>query len=444
MKLSYEKLLKWSLFLLIFSIPFCVRKFLFAFPMPFGNEYTTEYASAFLYGSDILLFIFMFLFFMRVRLAEFFEWVRGLGKTILFLALFLCISALSLLLAVNHGYAVYSLLRLILVASMALAIGFLARKKLVSLRNILCTLAVSAVCESVFGILQFVWQKSIGLRLLGEMVSGPGAKGIGTVVVNGTEFIRAYGTMPHSNILAAFLVLGLLSLFYLFLREGRLCLRVLEVAGIFIVLAGIFLTFSRSGWIIGAVGAFIVLLFGFWDVATRKRARELTFVFLLSLVLLLFAVGWAIFPRAHLSSNEGSVRDRWDYNRIGFALIASHPLGVGIGNELLYSYRSGFLSLYGLSRLEQWQPIHNLYLLIGSEIGLLGVISFVVLIAFLLFYKNRSFESRFSKTLLFVLLLSGLFDHFLWDMQLGRLMFWVVLGILIGTDVGPHSTTDSV
>lgn len=432
MKLSSKTLLRWSLLLLVFSIPFGARKFLFAFPMPFSNEYTAEYTSAFLYASDILLLIFMFFFFVRVQFADFFRWVRGLGKTALFLALFLCVSVLSLFLALGHTYAIYSLVRLILVASMALAVGFAVRKKLVSFRDIVGALAISAVCESVVGILQFVWQKSIGLWFLGETAFGPGVKEIGTVAVNGAKFIRAYGTMPHSNILAVFLVIGLLSLFYFFSREDRPHARALEISGIFIVLAGLFFTFSRSGWIVGAVGTLIALSFGFWDAATRKRAYELAFVFLLSLAILLAAVGWAVFPRAHLSSSEGSVRDRLDYDRMGLTLLASHPLGVGIGNELLYAYRGGFLDAYGLSHLEQRQPIHNLYLLVGSEIGIFGVASFVLLIIFLLCYKGDSFESRFSKTLLVVLLISGLFDHFLWDLQLGRLMLWIVVGVLFG------------
>ena len=36
--------------------------------------------------------------------------------------------------------------------------------------------------------------------------------------------------------------------------------------------------------------------------------------------------------------------------------------------------------------------------------------------------------------MLAALLLFGLFDHFLWDLQLSSLMLWVVIGILLGVD----------
>ena len=88
-----------------------------------------------------------------------------------------------------------------------------------NLRDIAAVVAVSAVFQSVVGFLQFILGKSVGLWFLGETAFGPGTPGIAKVTINGLQFARAYGTMPHANILAGFLVLGLLAFFYLFLSE---------------------------------------------------------------------------------------------------------------------------------------------------------------------------------------------------------------------------------
>jgi len=83
-------------------------------------------------------------------------------------------------------------------------------------------------------------------------------------------------------------------------------------------------------------------------------------------------------------------------------------------------------------------------LLIGSEIGVLGLSVFLVFLVkilisnfkFLIFKQTEDYKYlRFGiTTLMFAALLGfGLFDHFLWTLQPGRLMFWLVLGIIWGT-----------
>ena len=142
-------------------------------------------------------------------------------------------------------------------------------------------------------------------------------------------------------------------------------------------------------------------------------------------------LGWAISPRAHFSATEGPVSDRWNYNKIGLELIVSNPLGVGVGNQLFHTYSTNLFGKYDVNSLGQWQPIHNLYLIMGSEVGILGLLSFLAFVISLI-WQNRKSEIRISAIMLLALLMSGLFDHFLWDLQLGRLMLWVTIGILLG------------
>jgi len=276
-----------------------------------------------------------------------------------------------------------------------------------------------------------LFQKSVGLRILGETVIVPGMKGIARIGIDGGELLRVYGTMPHANILAGFLVIGLVSLFYLFLEEKKFMTEIVVSIGIFIVCMGLVFTFSRSGWIVAIFTIVLTLLLGFIKKDHRHNTTHLAVIIAICVALLLGVFGWAVFARAHLSSNEGPVIDRWNYDKIGIALLTSRPQGVGIGNELFYAYHNGFFADYGLNTQGQWQPIHNLFLLIGSEVGILGLVCFVFFLL-TLFFRRTDHEVQFAEIMLLGMLLFGLSDHFLWDLEAGRLMLWTVLGILMG------------
>jgi len=446
MKLSRANLMKWGILLFLFALPLGTKKFLFSFTTPFSNFYTSEYNSAFLFGTDILLIALLFLagrgFFAWLRV-----WFRQHKLPAVFLTLFLVLSMISVLSADYPLFSVYSFIHLLLAIAAGFSIAFSFREGMVNLRSALTAFSISAVFESIVGFLQFILGKSVGLWFLGETIFDSGTPGIAKITADGLQFVRAYGTMPHANILAGFLVLGLLSLFYLFLHEGKLVFKLSEAAGIFIVLAGLFLTFSRSGWITAAAATVLLVMGEFFaEKERRKRIVYLVSLILISCLLLLVFLGWAIFPRAALSSGEGPVADRWIYNKIGTELILSHPLGVGIGNELFYAYRNGFFEKYDVNSLGQWQPIHNLYLMISSETGIAGLIVFLVFVGWLLIFNFQfltsnqfpisKLQNTTSVIMLVSLLLFGLFDHFLWDLQLGRLMLWVVMGILLGVSSG--------
>ncbi|TSA44723.1 hypothetical protein D4R51_03220 [bacterium] len=435
------KFLHWGLLLFVFLIPFGTKKFLFDFPTPFRNYYTSEYTSAFLYGSDILFLVcFSFLFFLK-PLSWWGEHFKKFRAPLSSLGVFILISAISVLSADYPLFSIYSFGRLALGILSALMVGAALKSNIIRFREIAVAFSLAAVFQSIVGFLQFMLQKSVGLWFLGETVFVPGTPGIAGISVNGVNFARAYGTMPHANILAGFLVLGLIALFYLFLREERMIFRFLEIAGIFTVLTGLFLTFSRSGWITAAVAT---VLFALWelfaDKERRKKVLHLVSLILVSCLFLFIVLGWAIFARATLSPSEGPVADRWAYNKIGAELILSHSLGVGVGNQLFYTYHSGLFDKYNVNSWGQWQPIHNLYLMVGAETGILGLISFLVFVVLLIlrspgeggWSKVMSFELKVTLIMLLALLVSGLFDHFLWDLQLGRLMLWVVIGILLG------------
>ena len=90
-------------------------------------------------------------------------------------------------------------------------------------------------------------------------------------------------------------------------------------------------------------------------------------------------------------------------------------------------------------QLEKWQyqPVHNTYLLIFSELGAIGFVFFVLFIL----YKIREIIDKekgdFSRDLTYLsiciiipsFLFISFFDHYFWDIKLGVIIF--VLPIML-------------
>jgi len=79
--------------------------------------------------------------------------------------------------------------------------------------------------------------------------------------------------------------------------------------------------------------------------------------------------------------------------------------------------------------------ISDLFLLIASEIGILGLIFFILFLIQVIFYKIKTlgFKKIISNSFLLLFLsflVLGLIDHYFWTIQQSRLLFWFVLGLL--------------
>ena len=363
--------------------------------------------------------------------------------------LFVLFLSISIFFASYKLLAIYNFIRLALLVLTALAIAGILKRNLVRLENILAILVGLAAFQSIIAFFQFLNQKSLGFWFLGESILGPEIPGVAKIVVAGGKILRAYGTFPHPNILAAFLLLGLFSSYYFLFRnrETRDNRKITKfrfvnfshgVAAltVFLISLGLVLTFSRAAWVLGIfLTLFYIFLSKSYRLQTKYPLIILVFIFL-SIVLIM---GWLIFPRAQISLTEPSVSQRISYNELGWRLIKNNPWGIGLGNQVIYSVKNGFYQMLGMNQSWQWQPIHNIYFLIGSEIGVLGLLAFLALMAKSLIFNFALREGsrpagQFLILMMFLaLLLFGLFDHFFWTLQPGRLMFWLVLGIILGT-----------
>lgn len=432
--------------LAVFSIPLGTRA-LFGFVTP-GFD---EYESFFLYASDIALLLFLAL--LTLEDARWLSRIIGALPRAVTLggALMLLAAGVSLFAAPSLPLAFYVFARLLFGALFALGLAAAVSGKHVPTAFLFGSLAASGVFQAFLAFLQFKAQGSVGLSLLGEPLLGPLVGGAAKIIVEGGALLRGYGTLPHPNVLAAFLLVAFLTLSYFWLRRpgikkvwyGGAPLRSDIALGIalFAVAVGLALTFSRAGWLAaGAASALlaagIVLIKEF-----RIQAVRYAVLVLAMLMLLVSMLGWAIFPRATLSRSEPAVAYRLRYNDLGIELVKQNPLGVGVGNQVLYAVERGAYFELGMDKRWQWQPIHNIYLLAAAEIGLLGAFGFVVMLSAALWYGVSRFLYRGAERLeisvalaaLLALLALGFADHYLWTLQAGRLLLWSVLGILVGS-----------
>jgi len=423
---------------LVAAIPLGTRIFVYQFAA-FAGEYGTFY----IYASDFLLLACVILGLYRYKFSLF------QGKRSAWLIGFLAIAFISVASAQLTGLAFSQFDRLLLAALAALTLGRLLQEKKIKFDWLVGILGGVALVEAVLGISQFIKQGSVGLFLLGEPLLGSEIQGVAKVVVDGAKIVRVYGTFPHPNVLAAFLLVGLCALYYFWLRRpsvwkffGNFKTLASDIGfgtGIFIVSLGLLLTFSRTAWVI-AVGITAVLLI--YTLCNRQYyVQGIRFGILMFAVVLVLGFNFRPYlgSRLQLQADEPAVSLRAEYNRLAVDTIKSRPLGIGIGNQVPYAVMNGAYEKVGLPQPWQWQPVHNIYLLIAVETGVIGALLFLVFVARLLMEKWRkkqdqllNLQCAIACSMFAALLLFGLTDHFLWTLQPGRLLFWLAAGILIG------------
>lgn len=442
---TIKKLEQIAFYFLIFTLPWQTRIFLYS-----PDKNFSEWNSAFFYFTDSTI-IFLFTAFFVGKI--FLEQKNSLNKTrateisgkktnILVNAAaltFFFFAAISLFQISDYAIITYRFVKLL----EFLFLFFYVKNNtyFYPFKNIAAIAVFSALTQAAIGDWQYHTQKNIGLSWLGESVLSPNISGVAKIETAGVKLIRAYGTLPHPNIFAAFLAVAVFFLYYL-ISEKRIwdkkscrqninfCFRCLiSISLMFFLTYALFLSFSRS-----VISIFILLsLFFFWSNKKKESIKLLFFGFIFSVAVLFAVLSPEILSRARQTSlSDQSIDARRQYIKSAILMIKENPIfGAGYGN---------FTDKLRLAakKLQNWeyQPVHNIYFLVASETGLSGLLSFLALLFFAVFYKikeNLKNQESFTVFLIFLLfLLVGFVDHFFLTTQQGAMMFWIILGILTG------------
>lgn len=253
--------------------------------------------------------------------------------------------------------------------------------------------------------LQFLKQGSLNglFWFFGERTFTIDTPGIArTALSEGKLILRPYATFSHPNVLAGYLTVLLPIFVFLPDFTAKLAMR------LFLIIT-VALTFSRSA----LAATFLSLL------ALPKDRHFKKLVMVLIIIFALVTPLWANRFFSLMSTDRESLVLRNRLNDSAWQIFLNRPVfGVGGSNFLtvLPKYRL-------INTFQTLQPVHNIYLLILAEYGLVGWFLFSWLI-FKAYRKNSFF--RLPLTLLLFL---GLFDHYFLTLQQTQVLFAIILGL---------------
>tara|TARA_R110002020_G_scaffold463886_1_gene684205 strand:+ start:9521 stop:10783 length:1263 start_codon:yes stop_codon:yes gene_type:complete len=192
-----------------------------------------------------------------------------------------------------------------------------------------------------------------------------------------TRYGRAMGAFQDPNVFGPYLVLPTLYLMH-GLLTGTLKAAPLRIAGLLILVLGVFFSFSRAAW--GLLAISMMLLVMIMLIRERTGAFRLK-ILVMTLIGALLLVGAIIVAlqvdqiadlfsdRAKLvQSYDGARLGRFERHAIGFLMAMEHPLGIG---PLEFGLMWG-------------EDTHNIWLKALMDYGWLGFVSYLVLISWTL------------------------------------------------------------
>ncbi len=279
-------------------------------------------------------------------------------------------------------------------------------KYLLQNRYLKYSLIPPVLIQGGIGLYQFLRGTSVGLYLLGESKIVSGMYGSSYIDIQGEAFLRAYGTFPHPNILAGwFLLLFFICMEVYFRTKERSYLLML----LLILFFSLF-TFSRLT---------ILLLFISATIFVVKLLSERKYIF--SVSSLLFYRFANIF-----SGDDSSWSDRVKLFKLNIEILKENFfLGTGLGRSLLY-YEKDIPFTSGGKLLIQ--PVHNIWLLNFIEFGIL-IGTYYLFLLYRYFLKGIKIN-LYKILILFSLFIIGIFDHYLFTLPQGGILFFSFLILL--------------
>ena len=256
----------------------------------------------------------------------------------------------------------------------------------------------------------------------------PSMRGASVVqLASGLRILRAYGTLPHPNILGGFVLITLLGPASLYLenKSRNHPALILFAAGVILII----LTFSRSAWL-GLIAFFTILVLKskHFD---HKRLFLFIAVSVVTIICTLYFLSDLAFTRvsnASVATEQISTVGREWLTQQTLAIFNAHPLtGVGIGSFILKLSQNAVTGAL-------IEPVHNIFLLAGSELGIIGLLLVIGLYSsvILSIIKAQAPKAILASATVTGLGIISLFDHYLWTLAPGRMMFGLALGLWIG------------
>ena len=289
-------------------------------------------------------------------------------------------------------------------------------------RGVLFSAEIAILIQSGISFLQKLKGGPLGLSILGEVISGFRER-----YVEGVIEIGVAGTFEHSSRLSIFILFCTLIVF--FSEKERKKRSIFVVAG----LVCMWLASSRTVIITLILG----LVYYCWKnrktLFTRKNVRYLV------LIPLFAAIGLAILYTQGLlgifleSDVSEQIIHRVTHWEIAWEWIRKNwILGYGINNfTSLMRTKSSSASVFMLTN-----PVHNVYLLYWLELGILGLISYIVLLVKSSFnIKNINEKAGIQKAAVIFIIVSIVYNFTGWAFSATPSIYllWMAIGLANNT-----------
>ena len=401
-------------YILLFLLPTQLGRHFF-FDFSYVSGLRSDYLAPVLYVTDLLIFSILFTFF-------FIKHKKNIRKKqtplVIVYSLYLLFSIIFV--PLNKWAAIYKFIKL----TEFFLLGYVTVKIKPKIFHVISVLSIGSFYSSVVAIWQFIIQKSIGgyLWFMGERTLNSLTPGIALGSWGGRSFLRPYATFPHPNVLGGFLSLVLTYVIYTLTNHYKVMKKTWLLFYMLVTILGVItlvITFSRLAWASFLVGVFCLLILRKKDAYKWLQSKK-TFLLIILYLIILSSVVILIF----ISLNEKSIIERKELIQVALSMIASKPLfGVGLNNFIV---QVKFYVPY-IKNTYLLQPVHNVYLLIFSELGFVGFFLTLLGISVLLLRSLKSRQIVFiSIVQLFFL---GMFDHYLFTLQQGMLLFTVIASL---------------
>lgn len=226
---------------------------------------------------------------------------------------------------------------------------------------------------------------------------------------------RVTSLFTNPNILSVYLLLYFpFSFRATFLHKNKGRMRFFYITTVISCVLCVLLTWSRGAWLGIALEVLLFLLFH----TPKSRRMTLRFSPLVLLTLPILPMNFRERFFSIVDLGESSIRYRLQTWQGTLRMIGSHPFGIGVGERAWYVIYPHF----AISGTKTVMHAHNLFLQVVAELGIVGLIVFLLLIVTALIRackaKNLTAVAAVSGTLMM-----GLFDH-IWYYPGMLVPFW--------------------
>lgn len=284
----------------------------------------------------------------------------------------------------------------------------------------------SGLMQTTVVIWQWCTQTVTAAKWLGLAEQLAWQSGPAVVVTAAGRWLRAYGTMPHPNGTAAWLLLAWLSVLWLGAQKLSLRERNWLFVCAAVLTAGLILTFSRA-----ALLMFIVALIIGWFVTLVNRPLIVlaTGTLLLMTITLWPLLSSRINPQPNYVE-QLSITERGTQYKQATKLLAHYwPTGTGLGQY----------TIVGSSKTDTVrQPLHNVPLLTVIELGIFGAVVWYSFIGYVINRGLAKVARTHSATYwlgisLCILIGLSLLDHYFWTNFSLFFGFCLILGLTLNS-----------